>query len=55
MKEEIEAYINKAMQDEMDEDMSEVYVTNHEPKQKKFTTIKKSEDEEFFKYKQALA
>jgi hypothetical protein len=31
-----------------------VYVTNHEPKTPKYMTTSKKEDEEFFRYKQAL-
>lgn len=30
-------------------------MTNHEPRQKKFITASQKEDEQFFRYKQALA
>jgi hypothetical protein len=31
-----------------------VYVTDHQPKTKKYFTTSKKEDEEFFRYNQAL-
>ncbi len=53
-KDEIEAYVAKAYQKELEAEMKDVYVTDHTPKQKKFATLGKQDDENFFKYKQAL-
>lgn len=54
MKAEIEAYIAKAYQDEQAAQLKDVYVTDRVPKQKKFATVNKKDDEQFFRYKQAL-
>jgi hypothetical protein len=54
MKEELEAYINWAYQQEMNEELKDVYVTNHEPRPKRYHTTNSKEDEEFYRYKQAL-
>ena len=32
----------------------DIYVTDHEPKDKKYFTLNKSEDEHFFNYKKSL-
>jgi len=45
MKEEIESYIANAYRKESLEQMKDVYVTDHVPKQKKFNTINKKDDE----------
>lgn len=54
MKEEIESFISYAYQKEQEAELEDVYVTNHEPKQKKYHTTNKKEDEEFFRYKKSL-
>jgi flagellar basal body-associated protein FliL len=38
MKEEIENHINKSYEHDQSAQMKDVYVTNHEPRQKKFLT-----------------
>jgi len=53
-KEEIEQYIQKVYQDEKEASLSDVFVTDHTPKQARFTTTGLKDDEQFFKYKQAL-
>lgn len=53
-KEEIEQYIQKVYQDENEASLSDVYVTDHTPKKARFTTTGSKDDEQFFKYKQAL-
>ena len=45
MKEEIENFIANAYQEEANELLKDVYVTDHTPKDKKFHTINKAEDE----------
>ena len=54
-KEEIENYIINAYNAEEQAALKDVYVTDHFPKTKKFATTSKKEDEQFFRYKQALA
>ena len=53
-KEEIENYIINAYNAEEQAALKDVYVTDHFPKTKKFATTSKKEDEQFFRYKQAL-
>lgn len=53
-KNEIEAYLQHAEDVMANEELKDVYVTDHQPKPKKYFTISKSEDELFFKYKQSL-
>lgn len=53
-KEEIEGYIRKVYQDEQEALLKDVYVTDHTPKQAKYSTINNKDDEQFFKYKQSL-
>jgi hypothetical protein len=53
-KEEIEGYIRKVYQEEQEALLKDVYVTDHTPKQAKYTTTNNKEDEQFFKYKQSL-
>ena len=48
MKEEIEGYLAKVYQAEAADEYKDVYVTDHVAKQKKFSTINKKEDEQFF-------
>lgn len=55
MKEEIDNFLAKAYQSEAAAEMKDVYVTNHEPKTKKYFTTNSKEDEEFYRYKQAVA
>ena len=50
MKAEIEAYIAKAYSDEQAAQLKDVYVTDRVPKQKKFATVNKKDDEQFFRY-----
>jgi spore germination cell wall hydrolase CwlJ-like protein len=51
MKEEIENFINKAYEIDQEAQLEDVYVTNHEPRQKKFLTASSQEDEQFYRYK----
>lgn len=53
-KEELEAFLAHAYEKEANELLKDVYVTDHEPKAKKFITNNKKEDEQFYRYKQAL-
>jgi len=53
-KDEIESYIKKVYDDEAQQQLKEVYVTNHEAKKSRYHTTSKKEDEQFFTYKQAL-
>ena len=55
VKEELEAFINNAYEEDANYQLKDVYVTDHTPKDKKFFTINKNEDEQFYKYKKALA
>lgn len=55
MKAEIEAFLQKAYKEERDALLKDVYVTDHKPKQAKFNTINKKDDEQFYNYKQSLA
>jgi hypothetical protein len=54
MKEEIESYIANAYLEQANEEMKDVYVTDHKPKQKRYSTNNLKEDEQFYRYKQAL-
>ena len=54
MKEEIESVIGKIYEKEMMEQWKDVYVTDHTPRDKKYFTLNKKEDEDFFKYTQSL-
>lgn len=70
MKEEIEQFLAQAYEDEKNEDicsykiggdnseskgtLKNVYLTDHTPKEKKYFTLNKEEDEKFFKYKKSL-
>lgn len=50
MKAEIEGYIAKAYADEEAAQLKDVYVTDRVPKHKKYATINKKDDEQFFRY-----
>ena len=53
-KEEIEGYLSWVEKQANEEAYKDIYVTDHKPKQKKYHTTNKAEDEEFYKYSQAL-
>ena len=55
MKDEVEGFIAQAHQTISDEKLEDIYVTRHEPKPKKYATLGKAEDEQFYAYKKALA
>lgn len=55
MKAEIEAYIQKAYREEQEALLQDVYVTDHSPRQAKYHTTNKKDDEQFYNYKQSLA
>lgn len=50
MKNEIESFINSAYDEEFNETLKDVYVTNHIPRDKKYFTTNKSEDEQYYRY-----
>ena len=51
MEEEVAAYIEKAQQEDAEEQyLSNVYTTDHVPKQKKFNTLSDAEDRQFFEH-----
>lgn len=54
MKEEMEAALARAYRREHEASLADVFVTNHQPKAKKFLTTSAQEDENFFRYQQAL-
>ena len=54
MKNEIESVISKAYTKDAAIKMKDVYVTNHEPKDKKYVTISAKEDQEFYRYKKSV-
>lgn len=54
MKREIESYVAETLELEAAAQLQDVYVTDRVPKQKRFATTNKAEDEQFFRYKQAL-
>ena len=45
MKDEIEAYISKVYKEEQEALLKDVYVTDHKPKQAKYSTINNKDDE----------
>jgi hypothetical protein len=51
MKDEIADYLSKAYDSEREEKLKDVYVTDHQPKDKKFHTINKKDDVQFYNYK----
>lgn len=54
MKDEIEYTIAEAYRKEKEEVWKDVYVTDHTPKPKKYLTLNKNEDQDFFNYKKSL-
>mmetsp|Transcript_40496 Transcript_40496/g.38993 ORF Transcript_40496/g.38993 Transcript_40496/m.38993 type:complete len:193 (+) Transcript_40496:729-1307(+) len=54
MKEEIEEYLQYAHEKDNEDFLKDVYITNHEPTTKKFSTTCPQDDEEFFRYKKSL-
>ena len=54
MKDEIAEYIGQAYQKDQDALLKDVYVTNHEARDKRYLTNNSQEDEEFYRYKKSL-
>jgi len=54
-KKEIEQSIAQAFATEHQAFLDEIYVTDHQPKQKRYHTLNSEEDELFFRYKQSVA
>ena len=54
MSNEVSAYITACYELEKAEKYKDVYVTDHEPVDPKFTTASDAEDMDFFEYQQAL-
>jgi hypothetical protein len=54
MKDEVDGYISEAYQKEQEALLRDVYVTNHEPRDKKYLTVSDQEDQDFYKYKKSL-
>ena len=50
-KEEVESYIRKVYQDEQEALLKDVYVTDHKPKDRKYSTTGSKDDQQFFAYK----
>lgn len=55
MKEEIDAFLHKATLEDQSTQLEDVYVTNHEQKDKKFFTASQKEDQQFYQYKKAVS
>ena len=53
-KEEIEAYLSYAQQVDAEQKLGNVYVTNHEQKQKRYHTNSTEEDQQFYRYMQSV-
>lgn len=53
-KAELASFINKARDNEKSRGMSDVYITDHTPTQKKYLTKTKADDEAFFRYHQSV-
>lgn len=53
-KQEIEQYLQHTEQQKLEYELKNVYVTNHDPKQKKLYTISENEDQQFYNYKKQL-
>ena len=53
-KEELEQYIMKVQQKELELNLQDVYVTDHQVAAPKYWTNNKNEDEQYFKYFEAL-
>ena len=54
MKAEVSAFLAEADQRMLAQELSDVYVTDHKPAVKKFSTLSDEEDEEYFNYAQSL-
>ncbi len=50
MKKEVAEFIENANQSQLEKNMSDVYVTDHKPVEKKFSTLSDEEDEEYYNY-----
>lgn len=53
-KAEIQTYIANALAKEKARGLNEVYITDHTPRQKRYHTANKKEDEDFYRYEQSL-
>jgi len=54
MKAEVADFIAKANKRMLEEDLKEVYVTDHKPVAKKYNTLSEEEDQEYFNYVKSL-
>ena len=50
MKDEIQAFVDNATFENLARDMQDVYTTDHVAKTKKYNTLSKEEDKQFFEY-----
>ena len=53
-KEETKEFLLYAENKMQEEELKDVYITDHQPKQKRYSTINSKDDEDFFRYKKAL-
>lgn len=53
-KKEIQNYIAQALAKEKGRGLKDVYITDHQPRQKKYHTNNRAEDLAFYKYEQSL-
>lgn len=53
-KAEIQSYIANALAKEKARGLSEVYITDHTPRQKRYHTANSKEDADFYRYEQSL-
>lgn len=54
MKAEVADFIKKAEQSQLERNMADVYVTDHKPVPKKFSTLSEEEDQEYYEYVRGL-
>ena len=54
MKAEVASFLENAKKQMLEEEMDEVYVTDHKPVTKKFSTLSEEEDQEYFNYIKSL-
>ena len=54
MKNEIQAYLSSVKQQQLEDSMKDVYITDHKYKARKLNTTSADEDEHFYKYSQSL-
>lgn len=54
MKAEVASFLENAKKQMLEEEMDEVYVTDHKPVAKKFSTLSEEEDQEYFNYVKSL-